>query len=375
MIIFHIALIAVLTAVACALLGVFLVQRKMSLMSDAISHSVLPGIVVALLLVDSLHSPWLILGASLSGILMVFLVETINRTGLVKEDAAMGLVFPALFSLGVILVSQGLENVHFHESTVLVGDIALSALDQARVGGQAIGPKSLYVMASVLLLDLLFVLLFFKELKITTFDPDLAATFGFRPGLMHYLFMGLVSITAVAAFDAVGSILVIALMIAPASAAYLLTDNLAKMLAISALLAALSALFGFFAATWANASPSGSMAMSTGLAFLLAYLFAPGRGMLAQRRVRLRNRRRFSLQILLVHISNHSDTSREGAENSRATLPQHIRLSERFLDELVRLALRQGLLTEREGVLHLTEQGQALAHRRVVQDARLDVEL
>ncbi len=205
----EIQMIAALTAAACALPGVFLVLRRMSLVSDAISHAILPGIVAAFFITGSLASPLLVVAAALTGVLTVFLSELLNRTRLVQEDAAIGLVFPFLFSIGVILISRGAGNVHLDTDAVLLGEIAFAPFERVILGGWDIGPQSAYVMGAILILNAAFIILFFKELKVSTFDAGLAASLGFAPAFIHYALMALVSITAVGAFDAVGSVLVV----------------------------------------------------------------------------------------------------------------------------------------------------------------------
>src|SRR5262249_48937177 len=147
-------------------------------------------------------------------------------------DAAIGLVFPALFSVGVILVSRHAGNVHLDTDAVLLGELAFAWFRRWTFAGVDL-PVSLWVMAAVLLANLAFVTVFYKELKLATFGPALGAALGFLPAVLHYGLMTLVSVTAVAAFDAVGSVLVVALMIVPAAAAYLLTDRLGVMLGLA----------------------------------------------------------------------------------------------------------------------------------------------
>jgi len=238
----EIQLIALVTAIACALPGAFLVLRRMAMMSDAISHTVLLGIVVGFFIVEDLSSPWLIFGAAVVGVLTVSLVALLQRTRLVKEDAAIGLVFPALFSIAVILITRYAGSVHLDIDAVLIGEIAFAPFDRFAPFGTDIGPRGLYVMGGILLLNLTLINLFYKELKISTFDPGLAATLGFAPALIHYGLMSVVSVTVVGAFDIVGSILVVALMVAPPISAYLLTDHLPRMLGLSVIFGALSAL-------------------------------------------------------------------------------------------------------------------------------------
>ena len=175
-----IQIIAVVVAVACALPGVFLVLRRMALMSDAISHAILLGIVLAFFVTEDLSSPLLIIAAAATGVLTVSLVELIHRTGLVREDAAIGIVFPALFSCGVILISRFAGDVHLDTDAVLLGELAFAPLDRLAIFGYEL-PKSLWVMGGILLINLIFIGLFYKELKLTTFDVGLAAALGFSP--------------------------------------------------------------------------------------------------------------------------------------------------------------------------------------------------
>ena len=207
----EIQLIAVIVAVACALPGVFLVLRRMAMMSDAISHTVLLGIVLGFFAIGSLESPLLVLAAAAVGVLTVSLVELLIRTRLVRQDAAIGLVFPALFSVAVILISRFARGVHLDVDAVLLGELAFAPLDRVLVAGLDL-PRSLVVMGVILLLNVTFIALFYKELKLTTFDAGLAVALGFSPVVVHYALMIMVSVTAVGAFDAVGSILVLSLI-------------------------------------------------------------------------------------------------------------------------------------------------------------------
>ncbi|RMG68597.1 MAG: metal ABC transporter permease, partial [Calditrichaeota bacterium] len=189
----EIQLIASVVALACALPGVYLVLRKMAMMSDAISHAILFGIVIAFFVTGDITSPFLIAAAALTGLLTVSLVELIYRTRLVKEDASIGLVFPLLFSIGVILISHYADRVHLDTDAVLLGELAFAPFNRLVIWGIDWGPKALYVMGGILLLNAGFIYFFYKELKLATFDPALAAALGFAPGLIHYLLMGLVS--------------------------------------------------------------------------------------------------------------------------------------------------------------------------------------
>ncbi|GAK92607.1 manganese ABC transporter [Nonlabens ulvanivorans] len=267
-----IQLIATVTAAACAIPGVFLVLRKMALISDAISHSILPGIVIGFFITHDLASPWLIIFAAFSGIITVVLVELIQKTGLVKEDTAIGLVFPALFSIGVILIAQNANDVHLDVDAVLLGDLVYAPFDRLIIDGADFGPKGLWTISVILVITLVLLLAFYKELKISTFDVGLSSALGFSPVILHYGLMSVASVTTVAAFDAVGAILVVAMMITPAAAAYLLTTDLRKMLLLSVLFGVGSAIGGYWFARWLDASISGSITTVLGLLFLIIYL-------------------------------------------------------------------------------------------------------
>lgn len=362
----EIQLVACVVSAACALPGVFLILRKMAMMSDAISHAILPGIVIAFFLVGELHSPWLIAGAAVAGLATVVLVESISATRLVKEDAAIGLVFPVLFSIGVLLIARFAGDIHLDTDAVLTGELAFVPFDRLVIGGVDVGPKALATMAVIGLVNLAFIALFYKELKLATFDAGLAASLGFMPGVMHYVLMVLVSTTAVGAFDAVGSILVVALMIAPPACAYLLTDRLAAMLGISVGIGVLAAIAGYWMANLLDASIAGSMATAVGVLFFATVIAAPGRGLVAAIRRRTRQRWSFAERMLAIHLRQHEGLPEEARENRRAHLQEHLRWSAGFASDVVRRAREDGFVNEQSGLLHLTPAGRALASEAIV---------
>jgi manganese/zinc/iron transport system permease protein len=312
--------------------------------------------------VEDLASPFLIAAAAATGVLTVSLVELLNRSRLVREDAAIGLVFPALFSVGVILIARHAGNVHLDVDAVLLGELVFAPFDRLELGGRDLGPRILWVMSVILLLNAAFLALFYKELKLTTFDAALAGALGFAPGLVHYLFMGLVSITAVGAFDAVGSILVVALMIAPPATAFLLTDRLGWMMALSCGIGALSAVSGYWISFLFDVSVAGSMASMTGVWFGAAFLLAPERGMLALRRRRMRQRWEFAQSMLAIHLHNHEGSERALEESRIAHLHEHLRWDPRFADRVVERAVRGGLVRrDTPERLALTDRGRVRA--------------
>lgn len=361
----EIQLVAVVVAAACALPGTFLVLRRMAMLSDAISHAILPGIVVAFFVTRDLASPWLFLAAAATGVFTVALVELLHRTQRVREDAAIGLVFPLLFSVGVILISRFAGNVHLDTDAVLLGELAFAPFDRFAPAGIDLGPRALWVMGGILLANLVAIALFYKELKLASFDAALAAALGFSPVLLHYALAGLVSLTAVGAFDAVGSILVVALMIAPPAAAYLLTDRLGAMLGLAVAGGGVAAIGGYWLAHALDASIAGSMASVAGLVFVLAWLFAPGRGLVAAARRRARQRQRFAWTMLAIHLLQHEGRPGEEDESRVDSLHRHLRWPPAKVERVVREAEHERLLERRGAALALTEAGRDLARRGI----------
>ena len=453
-------LVGSLIAVSGALLGTFLLLRGMSLTSDAISHTVLLGIVIAFMLMSSLFgqepdlsSVWLIIGAAAAGVATVVLTELIYRSGLVKQDAALGLAFPLLFALAVIMVSRFVEDVHIDEDAVMVGeigvawantnshclndcesvtitsddpraeltrqctncrDLGISPRDekaefteicincgeyspaQAWQAGftrqepvLVFWPKSITVMAVMTLLTLIVVVLLYKELKLSTFDPTLAAALGFRPTLLHYGLMVMVSLVAVGAFDAVGSILVVAFFIIPPAAAYLLTDRLPRMLAYSSLigaagaytgydlargnllgvvhlsdiLAGLNDLFGLGLSEQWDSSISASMVLMTFFFFLAAWIFSPKYGLVSTMIRRRNQRRSFNDQVVLGHIHRHQGHAAESDELTASTLYRHFRWSPAKMERTLRQLRARNLVHIESDQVSLTGPGDTHARQ------------
>lgn len=275
-------------AMACALPGTFLVLRKMSLMGDAISHAVLPGLAIAFLVTHSRGVLPMFLGAVIVGVFTAVGTQVITRYGKVESGAAMGVVFSILFALGLVLIVQAADHVDLDPGCVLYGNLSLIPLD-APEGGI---PPAVINIGLALLLNIAFVCLFFKELKICSFDPQLATTLGINANLMHYLLMIVVAVTTVASFEAVGSILVIAMLIVPPATARLLSDRLGMTLILAVVIAAISAVLGHVVAfrgpVWIGLDPSVSIetaamiAVMTGVIFFLTLLFAPRYGLVGR---------------------------------------------------------------------------------------------
>lgn len=272
---------AALCSVSCAVLGCFLVLRRMSLLGDAISHAILPGLAVAFILTGT-REPWAMLaGAMAVGVLTALLSAGLSRWGRVPEDASMGVVFTTLFALGVVLVTFVASRIDLDPGCVLYGLIEFVPFDTLSLFGAEV-PRAFVWLGVMLAVNLTLIAAFYKELKIVCFDPHLATTLGINAALVHYALMTTVAATSVASFEAVGSILVIAMLIAPGATAQLLTDRLPRMLWWSAGLAALAAVAGYALAVRLDTSVAGMIAtVSLGL-FMLAALLAPRHGVVAR---------------------------------------------------------------------------------------------
>lgn len=355
-----IMLTGALVGIAASLVGTFLVLRGTSLLSDAISHSILFGIIIVWMLTHQTAGPIQIIGAAITGVITVFLTETLASTGRVKSDAAIGLVFPALFSIGVLLINIYARDVHIDEHTVLLGEIGFVWLDTLELFGLHI-PEAVVWMSVMTLANLVYITLFYKELKLATFDPALAKALGFMPMAVIYGLLALTSGTAVAAFDSVGAILFIAFVIVPPSAAYLLTDRLSLMLAYGALIAILSSILGYVLAVWLNVSIGGMMAVMTGVFFGLAFLFGPRHGLIAQslqRRARIASN---ACRALTVHLYNHEHSPARSEENITSALRDHLHWSDGRARQVLVDALDQGLIIRSGDLLELTEKGRVTA--------------
>lgn len=280
----YIILTASLVSMSCALLGCFLILRKMAMVGDAISHAVLPGIVIAFFISGSRDSVTMLLGAGLIGIITTFLIEFLHKRAKLQTDASIGVTFTWLFAVGVVLISLFAGKVDLDQDCVLYGEIAYVPLDLIITdGGVILGPRALYIVGTILAVILIFIVTGYKELFLTTFDPAYASAIGISTTLWHYLLMSAVSATTVASFESVGAILVVALLIAPAASAYLLTDNFKWMLFLACVIGVLSSITGYYLAVWVDGSIAGAVASMTGLFFAAALLLSPTHGILFRR--------------------------------------------------------------------------------------------
>lgn len=290
-----IAVTGMLCAISCAIPGSFLVLRKMSMMGDAISHAVLPGLAVAFFVTGTRDSLPMFIGAAVVGILTALFTQWITKFGQVDQGAAMGVVFTTLFAIGLLLIVKSANRVDLDPGCVLYGAIELTPLDKVRVGPFSL-PRAVIVNGSVLLLNLGIVSLLFKEFRLSAFDPELSDTLGFSSSFLHYLLMTMVAVTTVAAFESVGSIIVIAMLIVPAATALLITRQLKAMIGIACLMGGASAWIGHWMAIRipplfgiSDTTSSGMIAFAAGLLFLGTWIFVPHEGLLARSRLRKEN--------------------------------------------------------------------------------------
>lgn len=297
--------IAIVVSIACSIPGCFLVLRRMSMLTDAISHTILLGIVLSFFVVKDLDSFILVIGATLMGLCTVWFIEFITKTQLVYEDAAIGIVYPLFFSIAIVLISYFASNVHIDTDAVLLGELAFASFNRCILFGVDIGPKAFYSGLFILVLNGTFVYLMFKQLKVSTFDPILAYTLGIVPSVVHYSLMTIVSITAVCSFDIVGSILVIAFMVAPANTAYLICKDIKKMIMYSCLFSSIGAIVGFQLAYYLDVSIAGMIAVILGVQFFLVYLVNTNNGLI----ITLYRKRQLKIKymsiIMMKYIIHH----------------------------------------------------------------------
>ena len=349
--------VLLITAVACAVLSPFLVLRKLSMVSDAISHSVLLGIVIAFFIVKDVGSPFLIVGAATFGVITVFAVELLSGTGLVKNDDAVGIVFPMFFALAVVLITKFARNVHLDTDVVLMGEVIIAPLNRIEFMGIDL-PKAFVQMGILLVINLLFVIIFFKELKVTTFDRGFATLAGFSSAALFYALMTLSSFTAVTAFDAVGAILVVSFLITPGAAAYLVSKDLKVMITISVGYAVINSSIGYVLSLLMNVSMSGMTATVAGVTFLLTFLFNR-EGLITAIFIRLKRKSELKSELFLTHIGNHSGKKEEREELELGSIKDHLKWKQAEVDKIAERLIKKGLIRIDidKNIYALTERG------------------
>jgi len=365
-------LIGALVAISCSLVGSFLVLRRMAMLGDAISHAVLPGIALAFLFTGS-RSSWIMLfGAAILGVVTAFLVQLLSRGG-VRNDAAIGVTFTSLFAFGVILISKYASKVDLDTDCVLYGVIEYAPLNTLTLYGRDWGPVAFWQMLTVTALCLAFVVVLWKELKFVTFDPATAAAMGLSTTAVHYALMGMVSLATVGAFEPVGAILVVAMLVVPPATAYLLTDDLKTMVILACGLGTLAALGGALGAERFNLSTSGLITVMSGFFFILALVLSPRQGVLFKKIAQLRLGREVAREDVLQALFRARE--KDAPPPGTAELAHVLHLSEAgALRTLHRLA-RASLVEAHNGTFMLTPAGSEcardLVHRHRVYESYL----
>lgn len=342
----HRALIASVTiGISCGLIGTYIMLRKMSLIGDALAHSVLPGVVISFMIAGK-NELFLFFGAVISGITTSLLIGLVNRNSKIKEDTSIGIIFTGAFALGILLVSQ-LKQVHIDLSSYLFGDVL------------GVSDADIILSSVITLIIILSVILFYKQLLITSFDPTIAATIGVSVSLVHYLLMSLLSMSIVAGLQSVGVILIIAMLITPPAAAYLLTNSLKKILLLSALIGVISSVTGLYLSYHLNYSSGASIVLTSVVIFLLAFLFSPLEG-LVPRYFRRRNSIKQNLmEDVMKIIYKNPDCSEKN--KLFKICKTHLNINETSFESAIKRATRKNLLFEKNENLHLSELGEEIS--------------
>ncbi len=264
-----IALTAIFTAISCAMLGAFLVLRKMTMVGDAISHAVLPGIAIAYLLSQSRASLPMFLGAALVGVFATVVIEILSKKWRVRSDASIGMTFTTLFALGVVLITFWSDKVDLDQECVLYGEIAFVPFNTWSLAGRSMGPIALWSSGILLLIVLIYTFTGYKGLLMSSFNEDYAAVLGIGVGAWNLSLMSMVSVATVISFESVGAILVVALLVAPAATAYLISQKLKPMILLAALFGLSGSLLGYLISARFDTSIAGGIATMLGVQFAL----------------------------------------------------------------------------------------------------------
>ena len=349
-----------LVSLALGLIGCFLVVRGLSLLGDALSHSVLPGIVIGFLLGGSLHSPWILVGATVVGVAAALLVQGVQHHSRVKEDASLGIVFTSLFALGVVMINLYAGQADLDPGCVLYGNIEYMIFDHHAIATMA-------VIAALVVAGML---LFYRYLLVSTFDPALAVSLGIPAAAVHYALMGALSLTVVASFEAVGAILAVALLVMPGATARLWTDRMPAMLLFAAGHGVASTALGFWLSHPAGplrrfdgTSASGAICAAGFFLFLVSWAVAPRHGLLPRWRVRRRLARVMAMENLLKAVEDRAGAA--GAPVPEAALAAELNVAPRDLRTvLARAAGRAWVTTGPQGIA-LTAAGKGQSQRLV----------
>lgn len=344
------ALIASVTiGISCGLIGTYIMLRRMSLIGDALAHAVLPGVVVSFMVAGKSEAA-LFIGAVVSGILTVLLIGFVNRNSKIKEDTSIGIIFTGAFALGILMVSQ-LKQVHIDLSSYLFGDVL----------GVSTGDITLSMI--IMFVIILCIVLFYKQLLLTSFDPTMAMTIGISTTLVHYMLMTLLSMSIVAGLQSVGVILIIAMLITPPATAYLLSNNLKKILLLSAMFGTISAITGLYLSYHFNFASGASIVLVAVALFMLAFLFSPKEGVVTK----LFRRRSASKLVLIEDVIKLSYRFKDepGKTELVDKIANELGISNSRVEGAIKTLVGKGLMNRTNGNYLLTDEGIKYALRLV----------
>lgn len=262
---------ASLVAANAAILGSFLIMRRMAMVGDAISHAVLPGIVIAYFLTNSRASFPILMGAAASGMIVTTFIQFFNKKVKLQNDASIGISYTFLFAVGIILISFFGSNVDLDQECVLYGEIAYVPIDTLFIGELNIGPRQFWILLTTLIIIVSAVIMAYRKLVLTTFDEAFASAIGINVVFWQYYLMAGVSLTTVVSFESVGAVLVIAFIAGPPATAYLLTHSFKRMIYLSILIGIVCSIIGYYTAVWLNGSIAGAISSVIGLVFAIVF--------------------------------------------------------------------------------------------------------
>lgn len=357
----EVLVLACLTSVACGLTGAIALPRRQALLGDALGHSLLAGIGIGFWVFGSSQSPWLFPCAVASGLLAVALVELVSHGVGGNQSTALGLVFPAFFSIGVVLISLAPKSAHVDLDRVLTGNLDLAPLVRFEWGGTDLGPMAAWTLAGTLALTIAFTLLFRRQVVWLLFDPHGARARGIKVMPLTWAWLVLAAMTITLSFETMGTVMVVSLLVAPGAAAWLLTRTFSTYMMVTACLALLSGIMGRATTLWFDASTTATTACSAILVFLAAYLFAPGEGLIDKVRNAIAARSRIDRRLVLVHVWHHGLIGEGDVECREPLMPQHLAISAGRIHKALEGLESGGLAASDAGVWKTTPLGAAKA--------------
>lgn len=345
-------LVLLLTSIACSTLGVFLVLRNMSMLADAISHSVLLGIVIAFFITRDLRSVYLIIGAGIFGLISVFCIESLAKSQRIVKSDAVGVVFPLFFAIAVILISRYARNVQLNTETILVGEVTFASLDKVNIFGLVVARN--VVKAVIMgLLNIIFVYVYYKGLKIASFDESYAILLGYNTTALFYIFMSLTSFTAVVSFEAIGSVLALSFFITAPASAYLIAKSLWKMIAYSILFSFINCTLGFLIAIYFDVSMSGTCAFIGMLIFVIMLIVTAVKKILHRKDLIINIKE----NMFIMHIGNHLREGNNFIENNISNISKHLNWNNKEVQKISKGLMLRGLVKVGNNEYTLSEKG------------------